>query len=140
MKGLREKNDGLREKINQQKFSPEQIDQIRNAAKMWRGKIEGITNQKQSITTRINEMLVDIDKQASHIDQLISQYHSCLTSLQLLPPSTEIAKGVDYHLTLEHVEDVNSATVRNAQQYERQVVRNEVLVKLEVVIRASLEK
>ena len=49
-----------------------------------------------------------------------------------MPPSTEIAKGVDYHLTLEHVEDVNSATVRNAQQYERQIVRNDVLVKLEV--------
>lgn len=119
-------------KINQQEFSPEQIDQIRNAAKMWREKIDDITGQKQSITTRINTMLVDIDKQASHIDQLISQYHSCLTALQLLPPSTEIAKGVDYHLTLEHVEDVNSATVRNAQQYERQIVRNDVLVKLEV--------
>ena len=52
----------------------------------------------------------------------------------------EIAKGADYQLTLEHGEDVNSATVRNAQQYERQVVRNEVLVKLEVVIRVSLEK
>ncbi|KAM7458097.1 hypothetical protein BLSTO_01137 [Blastocystis sp. subtype 1] len=143
LKALREKNEGLRVKINQQEFSPEQIDQIRNAAKMWREKIDDITGQKQSITTRINTMLVDIDKQASHIDQLISQYHSCLTALQLLPPSTEIAKGVDYHLTLEHVEDVNSATVRNAQQYERQIVRNDVLVKLEGVLAEywkSLEK
>ncbi|OAO17803.1 kinetochore protein NDC8 [Blastocystis sp. ATCC 50177/Nand II] len=143
LKALREKNEGLRVKINQQEFSPEQIDQIRNAAKMWREKIDDITGQKQSITARINTMLVDIDKQASHIDQLISQYHSCLTALQLLPPSTEIAKGVDYHLTLEHVEDVNSATVRNAQQYERQIVRNDVLVKLEGVLaeyRKSLEK
>ena len=96
MKGLREKNNEMRKKINQQEYSPEQIDPIRNAAKIWRGKIEGITNQKRSITARINEMLMDIDKQASHIDQLISQYHSCLTSLQLLPPSTEIAKGADY--------------------------------------------
>ena len=48
LRGLREKNDGLRKKINQQEFSPEEIDQIRNAAKMWRGKIEDISGQKQA--------------------------------------------------------------------------------------------
>ena len=45
----------------------------------------------------------------------------------------EIAKGADYQLTLEHGEDVNSATVRNAQQYERQVMWS-LLEKCDVLI------
>ena len=132
LRGLREKNDGLRKKINQQEFSPEEIDQIRNAAKMWRGKIEDISGQKQAVADRISALVAEVDKEASKIYELIARYHSDLTTLRLLPPTSELAKGVDYRLTLEHVEDASSATVRNVQQYERQIIQNGVLARLAV--------
>ena len=43
-----------------------------------------------------------------------------------------IAREFDLRLTLEHVEDASSATVRNVQQYERQIIQNGVLARLAV--------
>ena len=81
----------MRKKINQQEFSPEEIDQIRNAAKMWRGKIEDISGQKQAVADRISALVAEVDKEASKIDELIARYHSDLTTLRLLPPTSELA-------------------------------------------------
>ena len=81
MKNLREKNDALREKINQQEFSPEQVEQIRKASAMWKEKITDITSQKQIVMARIEELITSIDEQAIQIDQAITQYHELLLYL-----------------------------------------------------------
>ena len=133
MKELREKSDALRVKINQQEFSPEQVDQIKKASTMWKGKIAEITSQKVIVTTRIEEHVSMIDEQANLIDSLITQYHELLLSLQLLPSSTPLANGVDYRLVIDHVEDqVTNVSSRNVQHYQNQIVANTMLVRLQV--------
>ena len=134
MKSLREKNDALREKINQQEFSPEQVEQIRKASAMWKEKITDITSQKQIVMARIEELITSIDEQAIQIDQAITQYHELLLYLQLIPSSTQLANGVDYRLVLEQVDDVTSVSTRNVQHYQTQILSNSMLVRLEVRI------
>ena len=123
----------MRVKINQQEFSPEQVDQIKKASTMWKGKISEITSQKVIVTTRIEEHVSMIDEQANLIDSLISQYHELLLGLQLLPSSTPLANGVDYRLVIDHVEDqVTNVSSRNVQHYQNQIVANTMLVRLQV--------
>lgn len=129
---MREKNDALRVKINNQEFSPEQVEQIRKASAMWKEKITDITSQKQILTARIEELINLIDEQASSIDKMISHYHELLLGLQLLPSSTPLANGVDYRLILEHVDDVSSVSTRNVQHYQTQILSNSMLTRLAV--------
>lgn len=132
LKGLREKNDALRVKINNQEFSPEQVEQIRKASAMWKEKITDVTSQKQILSARIEELINLIDEQASSIDKMISHYHELLLGLQLLPSSTPLANGVDYRLILEHVDDVSSVSTRNVQHYQTQILSNSMLTRLVV--------
>ena len=131
---LQQKTDELRQEISKQEFSPEQIQQIQRSYHMWRDKVKEISTQHEAILAQIDECVVSIDQKAILIDQMITTYHNLLLRLSLLPPTTQLANGVDYHITLEHVEDVNSVTTRNAQQYQRQILNNPVLAKLEGVL------
>lgn len=131
---LRAKNDALRAKVSQQEFSPEQVEQIRRAAQMWREKIADIARQKQEVSSRIDGCVASIDSQATNIDRMLESYHALLLQLELLPASSQLAGGVDYRVSLEHVEDASSATTRDVQQYQRQLLGNTMLAKLEGVL------
>ena len=120
--------------MSQQEFSPEQVEQIRRASRMWKEKISDVMTQKQGVTAKIDENVVSIDERAIAIDQMITRYHDLLLRLSLLPSSSQLANGVDYRITLEHVEDASSATTRNIQQYQKQILTNPVLAKLEGVL------
>ena len=117
--------------MSQQEFSPEQVEQIRRASRMWKEKITDVMTQKQAVATKIDENVVSI---AIGIDQMIARYHDLLLHLSLLPSTSQLANGVDYRITLEHVEDASSATTRNVQQYQKQILTNPVLAKLEGVL------
>ena len=101
---------------------------------MWKEKITDVMTQKQAVATKIDENVVSIDEQAIGIDQMIARYHDLLLHLSLLPSTSQLANGVDYRITLEHVEDASSATTRNVQQYQKQILTNPVLAKLEGVL------
>ena len=75
-----------------------------------------------------------IDEKATAIDRMLERYHSSLLQLELLPASAPLAGGVDFRVSLEHVEDASSATTRDVQQYQRQLLGNTVLGRLETVL------
>lgn len=137
---IRAKNDALRLKVSQQELSQEQVEQIKKDSLTWREKIADVETQKQGTQKQIEELMKEIDEKATNIDRLIVTYHEILLSLQLIPSTSPLANGVDYKLVLEHVEDTTSATIRNAQQYQKQIVCSQMLSKLEVVLKPSVEK
>ena len=137
---IRTKNDALRLKVSQQELSQEQVEQIKKDSLTWREKIADVETQKQGTQKQIEELMKEIDEKATNIDRLIVTYHEILLSLQLIPSTSPLANGVDYKLVLEHVEDTTSATIRNAQQYQKQIVCSQMLSKLEVVLKQSVEK
>ena len=131
---LRAKNEALRLKVSQQEFSPEQVEEIRRAAETWREKIADATKQKQEVSSRLDASVAAIDEKATAIDRMLERYHSSLLQLELLPASAPLAGGVDFRVSLEHVEDASSATTRDVQQYQRQLLGNTVLGRLETVL------
>lgn len=44
--------------MSQQEFSPEQVEQIRRASRMWKEKITDVMTQKQAVATKIDENVV----------------------------------------------------------------------------------
>ena len=133
LEDLRKKNDGLREKINQQEFSPEQVEQFRKAYSMWKNKINEITSQKQIASVHIDELVSTIDEHIASIDSMIDKYHELLLALQLLPSSTPFANGVDYRLVLDRVDEIAAVSSRNVQHYQTQITSNTMLTRLKVV-------
>ena len=131
---LRAKNEALRLKVSQQEFSPEQVEEIRRAAETWREKIADATKQKQEVSSRLAATLAAIDAKATAIDRMLERYHASLLQLELLPASAPLAGGVDFRVSLEHVEDASSVTTRDVQQYQRQLLGNTVLGRLETVL------
>ena len=131
---LRQKANAIRQTINEQEFTPEQVAEIKQSYTTWEEKLRDIRSQQQSFATQINSFVIAIDQKAISIDQLITSYHNLLVRLDLFPSTSCIANGVDYRLVLEHVEDASSITTRNIQQYQRQILRNPILTKLEGVL------
>lgn len=140
LEDLRRKNDGLREKINQQEFSPEQVEQFRKAYTMWKSKINEITSQKQIASVHIDELVSTIDEHISSIDSMIEKYHELLLSLQLLPSSTPFANGVDYRLVLDRVDEIAAVSTRNVQHYQTQITSNTMLTRLKVAMEDGNQK
>ena len=120
--------------MSQQEFSPEQVEEIRRAAETWREKIADATKQKQEVSSRLDASVAAIDEKATALDRMLERYHSSLLQLELLPASAPLAGGVDFRVSLEHVEDASSATTRDVQQYQRQLLGNTVLGRLETVL------
>lgn len=134
LKELRAKNDGLREKINQQEFSPDQIEGFRKDYATWKGRMNDITSQRQIVTVTIDELVSTIDTHISSIDSMIGQYHELLLALQLLPSTTQLANGVDYRLVLDRVAEVSTVSIRNVQHYQTQITSNTMLTRLQVIL------
>ena len=131
---LRQKANAIRQTINEQEFTPEQVAEVKQSYTTWEEKLKDIRAQQQSFSTQINSFVNAIDQKAISIDQLITSYHNLLVRLNLVPSTSCIANGVDYRLVLEHVEDASSITTRNIQQYQRQILENPILAKLEGVL------